>query len=741
VQERNLDSLDALVAAKLRELSETIRLAGSDRPADAVRLVQTAEGKHLMDDLRALIARMKAEEERVLSVRSEASGARTRRMAVIIGAGSLLGMLLIGAATLIVNRDMARRSAVEASLQRAQAELEGRVAARTAELSRTNTDLMREIEARRRFESALADSEKRYRTLFDQSPVGVCAFTSDLSVIQANARLAEMLGRRGESLDGARLDQLFGESFRASGLLTGEPLRVEVELRAAVHGDEPGAGAAAAAERTESRWLSVHLAPLADEAGGVVGGLAVVEDVSERLRAERRLGESLKQIERMRDDLLSVLDRLQLAAAVVDREGRVAFVSRTAEALIGRGQPLVGGPWKRLLPLRGAEAERLEAMMARPPHKRARLPLELDTGAARQFVEIEAHDDPRDASRRILVFHDVSEVRELRRLLDERPAFLGLVGRSQPMQGVYDQIRELARVDSTVLIEGATGTGKELVARAIHVSSARQAGPFVAVNCAGLTESLATSQLFGHRRGSFTGAYDDRTGFFEAANGGTLFLDEIGDLPLGLQTALLRVLQEREVARVGDSHARKVDVRVLAASQSDLALEAAAGRFRADLLYRIRVATIRLPSLAERLEDVPLLAAAFLDERRAATAKNVDEIRPQAMRALIDYAWPGNVRELKSAIESAVIRCQGRAIGLADLPAHVAQPAGRGKGEDGEQSGGVSDELLAVLRESRGNRAAAARRLGISRTTLYRRLARVATSGTALGSERDVGES
>jgi DNA-binding NtrC family response regulator len=291
------------------------------------------------------------------------------------------------------------------------------------------------------------------------------------------------------------------------------------------------------------------------------------------------------------------------------------------------------------------------------------------------------------------------------------------------MQQVYQQIRDVARVDSTVLIDGETGTGKELVARAIHAASHRKDKPFVAVNCAGLTESILSSQLFGHKRGAFTGAIEDHQGLFEAANDGTLLLDEIGDIPITVQNQLLRVLQEREIVRLGETRPRKIDVRVLAATHRNLSDEVAKGNFRADLFYRIRVARIAVPPLRERREDIPLLAASFLAQFSVAGGKQVTEMSHEVVRLLMDYDWPGNVRELRSAIEFAVIRCRGSAIQPDDLPPEIIEPADFASSIPGDPLSDEKARFLEALNRSRGNRALAARLLGISRATLYRRLA------------------
>lgn len=313
-------------------------------------------------------------------------------------------------------------------------------------------------------------------------------------------------------------------------------------------------------------------------------------------------------------------------------------------------------------------------------------------------------------------------VSDLRQLLDEGATFERLVGRSKTMHSIFGLVENLARVDITVLIEGETGTGKELVARAIHNRSPRRDGPFIAVNCAGLPESLVASQLFGHRRGAFTGAIEDQKGFFEAANKGTLFLDEIGDVPLTIQPSLLRVLQERELQRLGEATPRKVDVRVVAATHRDLDREVANGTFRSDLLYRIRVARVRLPPLRERRDDILLLARKFLDDIRLTTGNAPTEISNAARRILSEYAWPGNVRELRSAMEYAAITPGRICLDVADLPPEVVQ---RGQSSATTPLNGGEDgraRILEALAMAKGSRSAAAEILGISRGALYRHL-------------------
>lgn len=423
------------------------------------------------------------------------------------------------------------------------------------------------------------------------------------------------------------------------------------------------------------------------------------------------------------DDLLSILNELRIGTALIDEHGRVTFVSEVCQRLLGtKAAAVLEQYWEEASPVPVAVKAALRDMGERPAQERTKVPVHLTTEEGQHYwMDVDIQDDPRDSRRRIVCLYDMTEVHDLRRQLSDKAQYHDLVGKSEPMLRVYQQIRDVARVDTTVVIEGETGTGKELVAQAIHAASHRASRPFVAVNCAGLTESLLASQLFGHRRGAFTGAVADQQGLFEAANGGTLFLDEIGDIPLNVQTSLLRVLQEREIIRLGEARPRAIDVRILAATHCNLQEEVDKGTFRADLLYRIRVARIHLPALRERRQDIPLLVSTFLAKCRAEIGKPVEEVSHEAMRHLLDYTWPGNVRELRSAIEYAVIRCRGAVIPAEDLPPElydtVPFPSQLEQPPLDEKQ-----RLLAALDQVRGNRTAAARLLGMSRATFYRRL-------------------
>lgn len=307
---------------------------------------------------------------------------------------------------------------------------------------------------------------------------------------------------------------------------------------------------------------------------------------------------------------------------------------------------------------------------------------------------------------------------------EDRPG--GILGRSPAIRSVLEIVERVAPTDATVLVTGETGTGKELVARAIHDRSERADGPFVAVNCASLAEGLLESELFGHSKGAFTGAVRQREGLFEAAQGGTILLDEIGDVSPGVQHRLLRVLQEREITPVGAVEPVQVDVRVIAATNRDLRAEMETGRFRDDLYYRLNVVRIELPPLRARREDIPLLVEAFHERVGRPSHQGCS---PMAMRLLQAHAWPGNVRELFAALESAHIRAGDRRIEAQHLPVDVR--GSRGDGADGGRSERYrserppADERAAIesaLARTGGTRTAAARALGMSRTTLWRKM-------------------
>ena len=316
----------------------------------------------------------------------------------------------------------------------------------------------------------------------------------------------------------------------------------------------------------------------------------------------------------------------------------------------------------------------------------------------------------------------VRENAVLRQALKQEYRFRDLLSKSPAMQAVFELARTAARSNSTILVLGGSGCGKEVLARAIHAESPRAAGPFVAVSCAALTESLLESELFGHERGSFTGAVARRKGKFEVAHGGTLFLDEVGDVGPKLQLDLLRVLEERRFSRVGGNEAIEVDVRIVAATNRDLRKAAAEGKFREDLFYRLNVIPILIPPLRQRREDVPLLVESFVERLAVEMKKRLDGVSPDAMSALMVHDWPGNVRELRNVLERGAVVATGAVIQLADLglPAKAEAPARAGTLASLEEV--EKRHVAVVLAHTGGNVSQSARILGIDRVTLYNKM-------------------
>jgi PAS domain S-box-containing protein len=303
-----------------------------------------------------------------------------------------------------------------------------------------------------------------------------------------------------------------------------------------------------------------------------------------------------------------------------------------------------------------------------------------------------------------------------------------IIGKSSAMRRVFDSIRASAASEATILVKGESGTGKELVASAIHYNSARSKGPFITVNCSALSESLLESELFGHVKGAYTGAVRDRAGRFEEADGGSIFLDEIGEVSPLIQVKLLRILQERNVERVGESRERKVDIRVITATHQDLLDLVRRGNFREDLYYRLKVFPVFIPPLRERKEDIPLLTSHFISAMNTKTNKTIKGLSQEAMRLFMDYRWPGNVRELENAIEHAFVLCNQNQIDPPDLPIEIrrpgypevySQPFAAPAGTHVKRKKMSKQVLLELLDQCGWNKAEVARRAGLSRTSIW----------------------
>ncbi len=319
----------------------------------------------------------------------------------------------------------------------------------------------------------------------------------------------------------------------------------------------------------------------------------------------------------------------------------------------------------------------------------------------------------------------VLQHRAMQEELDKRRHFTNIIGKSSEMHRIFDVVRQVAPTKASVLITGESGVGKELIADAIHSLSGRKEKPFIKVHCAALSESLLESELFGHEKGSFTGAVARKRGRFELAHMGSIFLDEIGEINQSIQIKILRVLQEKRFERVGGEETLEVDTRIISATNKELKSEIEAGRFREDLYYRLNVVNIHVPPLRERKEDIPLLVAAFIKEFAAENGKPVEGIDPKARAAIYNYSWPGNVRELRNCIESAVVLCKGNVVTPDDLPPTVSADSESNhiKVSMGVTLAEAEQEIIrSTLNHNNGNKSRTAEMLGIGRKTLHRKI-------------------
>jgi two-component system response regulator HydG len=436
----------------------------------------------------------------------------------------------------------------------------------------------------------------------------------------------------------------------------------------------------------------------------------------------------------------TVVNTIQDGLMVVDRAGTILSVNRALEAITGYSkEDLIGSPCSALHCdiceiARDENGDHWCVLFRTGSLKMRRCTLARKDGRYVHVLKNASllHDSNGNTIGAVETLTDLTEIIQkdhqieaFQREIRSQDRFHGILGTSASMQKVFSLIDSATQSDAPVIIFGESGTGKELVAEAIHETGARRGKPFVKVNCAALNESLLESELFGHVKGAFTGAYRTRKGRFEAARGGDIFLDEIGDLPLSTQVKLLRVLEEMVIERVGENTPIQVDVRIVSATNKDLEGLVEKGLFREDLFYRINVIPISVPPLRARVEDIPLLAQTFFRRVRMKTGKDIQGISEEAMKKLVDYHWPGNVRELKSAFEYAFVSCQDSIIQPHHLPPNILWGQ---KGQGSPTSVPVNrDEikkrqLLDALEKAGGNQSKAAQILGVSRVTIWNRM-------------------
>jgi PAS domain S-box-containing protein len=458
--------------------------------------------------------------------------------------------------------------------------------------------------------------------------------------------------------------------------------------------------------------------------------------------------------------LKSIINTMNDGLVVISRDGSILMINTAFEQLTGyTADEVIGKPCTLLgcdaceLEIKSEQGESWWCALFDPSHegiKRCRCNIQKKDGTFIPAFKNASvlRDEQGNSLGTVETLTDMSELERLdqevvhlSRQLETGDGFYGIIGMSTGMQQVFDVIEKVATSDAPVIIYGESGTGKDLVARAIHLAGGRRSKPYVQFNCAALNESLLESELFGHAKGAFTGAYRHRIGRFEAANGGDIFLDEIGDIPLPIQVKLLRVLEAKQFERVGDNTPVSVDVRIISATNKNLQDMIARKRFREDLFFRINAISIALPPLRERREDIPLLVREFIRRLREKSKKDINGLTQTAMERMMAYPWPGNVRELKGALEYAFILAENGPIGPSHLPPHITAPnraplpvAPVGPAE-ADPSGRVTffqdaaaadpaekTALIAALRQSRGNQSQAARLLGVNRVTVWNRM-------------------
>jgi len=424
-----------------------------------------------------------------------------------------------------------------------------------------------------------------------------------------------------------------------------------------------------------------------------------------------------------------ILDSINEGVFTVDPDWRITTFNRAAERITGvRRQDAIGrrccdvfraSICERACALKGTIATGKPMVNATAHITSAageRIPVRISTALLK--------DASGAVTGGVETFQDLSRVEQLRKELDSRYTFEDIVGRSPAMRELFDILPQIAESSSTVLIEGASGTGKELFARAIHNLSPRKKKRFVAVNCAALPDSLLESELFGYKAGAFTDARRDKPGRFALADSGTIFLDEIGDISPAMQVRLLRVLQERVIEPLGGTEPLKVDIRVVAATNKDLAELVRQGKFREDLFYRIRIIHLKLPALRERREDIPLLVDRMVSKFNRLQGKDIPGVSEEVIVQLMEHNYPGNVRELENIIEQSFVMCRSGWIELHHLPPELRPASARTDGAGGSMGLRSMESRLieAALERHKGNRTRTARELGIDPSTLYRKL-------------------
>ncbi len=597
-------------------------------------------------------------------------------------------------------------------------------------------------------ESVLRESEKRFRATFEQAAVGVAHSSLDGRLLLMNQKLCDIVGYTPEEIatktyqEVTHPDDLEAELEYARRLITGEIKSCSYEKRYIRKDGAP-------------IWVNLTASVVRDEETGEPSCfVAIIEDISARKAAEESLRESEEFNRR-------IVESSSDCIKILDLEGRLLYISERGQELLGikDAGPYIKSSWIELWPGEGRRSACAAIEQAKTsgvgvfqaygptPDGQAKwwdtviTPISDAQGRVTRLLAI-SRDITESKQAEESLKRALEEVRLLKDRLQEENIYLReeaklerhfgeIVGRSQVVRRVLRKIEQVAPTDATVLVTGETGTGKELVARAIHRESPRRDRPLVKVNCAALSPTLIESELFGHEKGAFTGAVGRKVGRFELADGGTLFLDEIGELPMELQPKLLRVLQDGEFERLGSAQSIKADVRVIAATNRDLSQDVKARRFRADLFYRLNVYPINVPPLRERREDIPLLVQHFVRVLSKKIGKEITSVAPSALETLREYLWPGNVRELANVIERAIITSTGTVLQISNTMEMFPAAAPHKPSKTLEE---VEREYIIAVHEAAGGRIegpdGAAKVLGLHPSTLRTRMKKLGIQDT-----------
>ncbi|WP_172961679.1 sigma 54-interacting transcriptional regulator [Desulfovibrio ferrophilus] len=607
-----------------------------------------------------------------------------------------------------IDRDITERKRAQETLKQIRDELEQRVSERTREFEKAH--------------KRLEESEARYRAVLEDQTELICRFTPDGTLTFVNDAYCRYFGTDREQLMGRYFKPLIPEEDRKKCEFHFASLTKDSPVGRLKHRTIMPDG--------EIRWQHWIDKAIFDEHDRLVEFQSVGRDITASVLVEQTLRRAHKEQDKLRNTLQAVFRSMSDSIITVDQDMRLLNKNQALTSLCTRAPYMI-------------EGKDLNEAFDNDHHPACLRVLSqvLETKTAIRGYRAECRCGTRcnqvtmlnasplmtsnnQFAGAVLVVRDVTRLDELEKRLDERASYRSIVGKSERMREIYTILDQLTDLKTTVLVMGDSGTGKELIVEALHYGSTCITGPLVKVNCAALAENLLESELFGHVRGAFTGAVQDRMGRFQAAEGGTIFLDEIGDLKPSTQLKLLRVLESKEYERVGDSTTHKADVRVVAATNRNLWDRVQDGHFRKDLYYRLKVMVIKLPSLRDRTGDIPLLTEHFLDHYRTIYGKDITGVTGEVMEVFVRYSWPGNIRELKHSLEHASILCPGGPITMRHLPVELQTQLLPDKHNVDNATLWDSERarISKALEQAHWNKTVASKLIGISRTTLYRKM-------------------